>query len=110
MITPLYTNPKPPAPRTFCGWKLEVPYFSSAYLNSRSLLDDLLLDSSEEGLSSSDREADEDLVSVTLLLLLLLLVLAAVADAEDVVVVVVDSETSAAWRALTAAGGDRCRC
>ncbi len=131
MITPLYTNPKPPAPRTFCGSKLEVPYFSSAYLNSRSLLDDLLLDSSEEGFSPSDREADEDLVSSTLLLLLLLLVLAAVAALEVLVpgsastlgrtfdgpcgadadvVVLMDSETSPARRAVIATAGDRRRC
>jgi hypothetical protein len=100
-------------------------------LNSRSLLDDLLLDSSEEGFSSSDRKADEDLVSSTLLLLLLLLVLAAVAALEVLVpgsvsilgrtlddpcgadadvVIVVDSETSPARLALTAAAGDRRRC
>jgi hypothetical protein len=123
MITPLYTNPKPPSPRTFRGWKLEVADFSSAYLNSRSSLHDAdLVDSSEEAEFCS-LEA-EDLVSSTLLLLLLLLVVLVIprydsapgrtlndprADDADAVV---DSEMSPLRRALTATAGDsrRRRC
>jgi hypothetical protein len=122
MITPLYTSPKPPSPRTFRGWKLEVADFSSAYLNSRSSLHDAdLVDSSEEAEFCS-LEAEDPVSSTLLLLLLLLLVLVIPAydsapgrtlddPRGDDADAVVDSEMSPLRRALTATADDsRRRC